>query len=70
MLAAAKLGIRIAELDHRMTEIAEIRDFLKASNCKMIVFHPTTDDADYLMLLRKAIPEFYHCELLLCLAFS
>jgi hypothetical protein len=62
MLSAAKLGVKVADLDNTVTDVDDIREFLRHAKCKMIVFQPATEDADYLNLLRKAIPEFYECQ--------
>ena len=62
-LAAAKAGLVVAEVDLSVDSIAHVRETLKLSNCKAIVFDPITDTQDNMMLLRKSIPEFYHCEI-------
>lgn len=59
MLAAAKLGLSIYDIDVSVTSVDDIRAALKASNCKMIVFDPVDDVSNKLEILRKAIPELY-----------
>jgi hypothetical protein len=62
MLAAAKLGLRIADIDPTIDAVGQVREFLKLSQCKTIVFAPSFGDTNYIQLLRKAIPEFYECK--------
>lgn len=62
-MAAAKAGIKIVDVDINLTDISEIRSFLTASNCKVIYFKPEHEEHDYLLLLRKAIPEFFECKM-------
>lgn len=62
LMAAAKAGLKVVDVDIKLTEISEIRAFLTAANCKVIYFKPEHEDHDYLLLLRKAIPEFFECE--------
>mmetsp|Transcript_54538 Transcript_54538/g.111264 ORF Transcript_54538/g.111264 Transcript_54538/m.111264 type:complete len:248 (+) Transcript_54538:2-745(+) len=59
MVAAAKMGMKIVDVDHEITDVAEIRKFLAAAKCKVIFFKQVHEDADYLLLLRKSIPEFF-----------
>lgn len=61
-MAAAKAGLKVVDVDIKLTEISEIRAFLTAANCKVIYFKPEHEEHDYLLLLRKAIPEFFECE--------
>lgn len=63
-MAAAKAGIKVVDVDITLTEISEIREFLAASKCKVIYFKPEHEEHDYLLLLRKAIPEFFECKYL------
>lgn len=58
-LAAAKIGIKIADIDISITNVEDVRNFLKTTNCKAIYFEPVSETQDNLLLLRKAIPEFY-----------
>lgn len=62
LTAAAKAGIKVVDIDIKLTEISEIREFLKVSNCKAIYFKPEHEEHDYLLLLRQAIPEFFSYE--------
>lgn len=61
-LAAAKSGIKISEIDSNITDIPQLREALKIANPTVIYFFPTKNDVNYAKLLRKAIPEFYHCK--------
>jgi hypothetical protein len=61
-MAAAKAGFRVVDVDLALTSVREVRDFLKLAQCKAIYFNTQHGDVDYLTLLRKAIPEFFHCE--------
>jgi hypothetical protein len=56
-LAAAKLGLKIFDMDIAINTVKDIRECLAQAECRMIVFDP---EDDRLNLLRKAIPEFYH----------
>eukprot|EP00128_Syssomonas_multiformis_P003519 Colp12_sorted_trinity150504_noHs@34862 len=60
LTGAAKAGIKVFDIDVNVTDISEIREFLKVADPKVIYFHPQHEDKDYLLLLRQAIPEFYH----------
>lgn len=62
LTAAAKAGIKVVDIDLKLTELSEIREFLKAANCKAIYFKPEHEEHDYLLLLRQAIPEFFSCK--------
>jgi len=59
LLAAAKLGFNIFDIDIKLTQLSEIRGFLQSSGAKIIYFKPEHEDTNYLLLLRKAIPEFF-----------
>jgi hypothetical protein len=50
-------------VDPKISKVEDIRAFLKASDCKMIVFPPVTETQDNLRLLRYSIPELFDCEL-------
>lgn len=60
-MAAAKIGLKIIDVDTALTSVSEIRSFLAASNCKAIFFNPEDENHNKLLLLRKAIPEFFEC---------
>lgn len=64
MLAAAKAGFRIVDVDPSITTVADVRSFLTMSNCKALFFQPVSETSNNLLTLRKAIPEFYECKLL------
>lgn len=59
-IAAAKTGMRIFDIDTNLNSVSEIREWLKISNCKAIYFDPVDENHNKLLLLRKAIPEFFH----------
>jgi len=63
MLAAVKAGMKVVEIDSSISSVQDLREALKLANCKAIYFEPVTETQDNLLLLRKAIPEFYHCKL-------
>ena len=48
-------------MDIAINSVQDIRTCLSESDCRMIVFDP---EDDRLNMLRKAIPEFYHCKIL------
>lgn len=59
-LAAAKIGLKVFDMDvDTINTVEDVRACLAAADSRMIVFDP---EDDRLELLRKAIPEFYHCE--------
>jgi hypothetical protein len=60
-MGAAKANMKIVDIDPSLTEVSEIRAFLKAANCKAIYFKQEHNDIDYTIQLRKAIPEFFEC---------
>jgi hypothetical protein len=63
LLAYAKMGMIVYDVDPKISKVEDIRAFLKASDCKMIVFPPVTETQDNLRLLRYSIPELFDCEL-------
>jgi hypothetical protein len=63
MVAAAKAGFKVVDIDVNITDVVSIREFLRASEAKAIYFLPTYNDVNYTNLLRKAIPEFFNCKL-------
>lgn len=62
LLASLKIGMKVADVEPNINAVKDIREFLKVSNCKAIFFDPVTEIQDNLLLLRKAIPEFYECK--------
>lgn len=52
----------VYDVDPKISSVEDIRAFLKASDCKMIVFPPVTETQDNLRLLRYSIPELFDCE--------
>lgn len=59
LLAAAKMGMKVVDVDPTITDINDIRAFLRQSACQHIFFHPVTETHDNMLLLRKAIPELF-----------
>ena len=64
LIAAAKMGLKVVDIDMKLTEVSEIRAFLKAADCRAIFFKPVHEEHDHLLLLRKAIPEFFECKIM------
>jgi hypothetical protein len=60
-MAAAKAGFLIADIDHNILSVPQLREALKLAQPKAIFFHPITETCNNLELLRKSIPEFYYC---------
>jgi hypothetical protein len=60
LMAAAKLGMQITDMDSKINTVAEVRECLALAQCRMIVFDPQSEGVDRLELLRMSIPEFYH----------
>ena len=63
LLAAAKIGLVVYDIDTAISTIADVRQFLTESKCKAIIFEPVSDTQDNLKLLRQSIPELFDCEL-------
>mmetsp|Transcript_3954 Transcript_3954/g.5482 ORF Transcript_3954/g.5482 Transcript_3954/m.5482 type:complete len:252 (+) Transcript_3954:2-757(+) len=59
LLSAAKVGLKVVDIDVSITEIPDIRSALKLANCKALYFDPVDETHNKLLLLRKAIPEFF-----------
>ena len=62
LLAAAKIGLKVVDVDQSLATVADMRKILSTSACKAIFFEPVSKTQDNLLLLRKAIPEFFYCE--------
>lgn len=62
LLAAAKIGLKIVDIDVALSSVADLRSVLASTACKAIFFNPVTPTQDNLLLLRKAIPEFFYCK--------
>lgn len=60
LLAAAKMGLKVYDVDTTLSSVADMRKVLAETNCKAIYFEPTTETQDNLKLLRKSIPEFFY----------
>ncbi len=63
MMAAAKVGLKVFEIDSKINTVAQVRKFLTASQCRSLWFQPYDGEQNNLLLLRKSIPELYECEL-------
>lgn len=59
LLASAKLGLVVTDMDPSIVSIANVRKILFLAQPKMIVFDPETGN-NRIELLRQSIPEFYH----------
>jgi hypothetical protein len=65
------MGLKVYDVDTKISTVTDVRKVLGETNCKAIYFQPTTETTDNLLLLRKSIPEFFHCKSLsapFCLA--
>ena len=62
LLAAAKIGLKVVDVDPSLSAVADLRQVLSFSACKAIFFEPVSATQDNLLLLRKAIPEFFYCK--------
>jgi hypothetical protein len=69
LLAAAKAGFRAVVIDSNITDVHDFREALRISNAKVLYFHPHKNNFNYIQLLRKAIPELFHCKRNLFLQF-
>ena len=56
------MGLTVYDIDTKISDVGDVRAFLAASECKMIVFPPKTETQDNLRLLRYAIPELFYCK--------
>ena len=63
LLAAAKIGLKVVDVDTSLSTVADLRQVLASSACKAIIFEPVSASQDNLLMLRKAIPEFFYCKL-------
>ena len=66
LMSLAKVGCKIVDLDPEISDIEDIRQALRISECRMINYNSETSH-DRTVLLRKAVPEFYYCKLCHCL---
>lgn len=62
LLACAKAGLKVADIDTSISTVPALREALALSKCKAIIFHPVTETLNSLLLLRKAIPELFYYE--------
>jgi len=57
---AAKLGMKVVDIDPELTSVTDIRSALTAAKCKALYFNPESETQNNLLLLRKSIPEFFY----------
>jgi len=60
LLAAAQMGMKVVDFDPKISTVADLRAALGQAQCRALFFDPVNATQDKLLLLRKAIPEFYH----------
>jgi len=60
MLAAAKIGLKVVDIDTSIENFEDMRVCLAKADCKVLYFDPISDTANKLEVLRKAIPEFFY----------
>jgi hypothetical protein len=60
LLAAAKMGLKVVNIDISVESVQDLRAVLSQANAKALFFEPITATSDNLLLLRKSIPEFFH----------
>jgi len=59
LVAAAKVGLKVVDIDISICNKEELRVALDMTDCKSIIFDPIVGDIDFLKILRQAIPEFF-----------
>ncbi len=59
-IAAAKLGLTVIDFGSEVNTVADLRQGLALADCHSIYFEPSNASLNKLMLLRKAIPEFFY----------
>lgn len=59
LMAAAKMGLLVVDFDEVST-VEDLRAILGSAAIKALFFEPTNETQDNLLLLRKAIPEFFY----------
>jgi hypothetical protein len=60
LLAAAKLGLKVVEINPAISTVADMRAVLKQAQAKALFFEPVNASQNNLLLLRKAIPELFY----------
>jgi acyl-CoA synthetase (AMP-forming)/AMP-acid ligase II len=62
LMAAAKMGVEVVDYGESdaISTVEDLRSALGSASVKALFFEPTTASQDNLLLLRQAIPEFYH----------
>lgn len=61
MMAAAKGGFKVVDIDINITQVSEVRECMRLAQCKVLYFQTQHENTDHILLLRKSIPEFFHC---------
>ena len=61
-MALAKARMKVVEAPKEMT-VPQLREFLASEPFKAIYFDPVSETQDCLQQLRRAIPEFYECNI-------
>lgn len=57
------MGMKVIEIDNNISQVSDLRKVLALAKAKALFFTPMTESQDNLLLLRKAIPEFFYCKL-------
>ena len=60
LMAAAKMGLEVVDFASSVENVEDLRAVLGSAPIKALFFEPTNDTQDKLLLLRKAIPEFFY----------
>lgn len=60
MMAAAKIGMTVVEIDLALNTASDVRAALLYADCKAIYFKPETEKQNNLLVLRKAVPELFY----------
>lgn len=66
LTAALQGGWKVVDIDTKINSVPELREALKAASdagASSLYFFPQKD-VDHILLLRKSIPEFFHCNFL------
>jgi hypothetical protein len=59
LMAAAKMGLQVVDFA-AVNTVEDLRAILGSASIKALFFEPVNDTQDNLLLLRKAIPEFFY----------
>lgn len=60
LIAAAQIGLTVVDFGTSVQTVEDLRQSLALSKCKAIFFEPQSETNNNLLLLRKAIPEFFY----------